>query len=115
MPLAFAIWSIGMSLLPTATAQCVLAGVAFGYVIYDLIHYYLHHGTPATDYFKDLKNYHVKHHYVYHELGKAAVRTIIIICDFVVRCCQKLCLALRPQLQEATSIFSQELIKNAAY
>lgn len=69
MPFAFVIWLIGTSLLPLATAQCVLSGVALGYVIYDLIHYYLHHGVPSTNYFRDLKNYHVKHHYVYHELG----------------------------------------------
>lgn len=69
MPFAFVIWFLVTSLLPVATAQCVLSGIALGYVMYDLIHYYLHHGSPATNYFKDLKNYHVKHHYVYHELG----------------------------------------------
>lgn len=69
MPIALTIWLIGIALLPLATAQCVLSGVGVGYVMYDLIHYYLHHGSPATYYFKDLKNHHIKHHYVYHELG----------------------------------------------
>src|SRR6218665_490779 len=82
LPFAFAIWFIGMSLLPRAMAQCVLAGVCCGYVIYDLIHYYLHHGIPSTRYFKDLKNYHVKHHYVYHELGKALLTVCIYTSTF---------------------------------
>lgn len=70
MPLAFLTWFIVASFLPVATSQCVCAGITLGYVMYDLIHYYLHHGSPVTSYFKDLKNYHIKHHYVYHESGK---------------------------------------------
>lgn len=69
MPFAIIIWLTCSSVFPKATGQSVLAGIAFGYVIYDLIHYYLHHGTPSIEYFKDLKNYHVKHHYIYHEQG----------------------------------------------
>eukprot|EP00730_Choanoeca_flexa_P011477 TRINITY_DN260_c0_g1_i2.p1 TRINITY_DN260_c0_g1~~TRINITY_DN260_c0_g1_i2.p1 ORF type:complete len:240 (+),score=22.40 TRINITY_DN260_c0_g1_i2:57-776(+) len=51
------------SSLPFAQAEAGIAGAIAGYVAYDLIHYYLHHGQPSWQYFKDLKNYHREHHY----------------------------------------------------
>jgi 4-hydroxysphinganine ceramide fatty acyl 2-hydroxylase len=49
--------------LPANILYGVVAGELIGYVLYDLIHYYLHHATPQDSYFKDLKRYHMLHHY----------------------------------------------------
>ncbi|ELU11413.1 hypothetical protein CAPTEDRAFT_171473 [Capitella teleta] len=73
-PLPASVFGVTISLLylsvfPVAMAQILLAGTAFGYVIYDLIHYYLHHGSPSLRYFQDLKNYHVRHHFVNQQKG----------------------------------------------
>jgi sterol desaturase/sphingolipid hydroxylase (fatty acid hydroxylase superfamily) len=38
------------------------AGTAAGYVAYDWIHYYLHHGTPRTRAGRFLRRYHLAHH-----------------------------------------------------
>ena len=34
-----------------------------------MIHYYLHHGRMYTEYFKDLKVYHMQHHYKFGSIG----------------------------------------------
>eukprot|EP01121_Diplochlamys_sp_Union-15-3_P015576 TRINITY_DN5182_c0_g1_i1.p1 TRINITY_DN5182_c0_g1~~TRINITY_DN5182_c0_g1_i1.p1 ORF type:complete len:335 (+),score=44.87 TRINITY_DN5182_c0_g1_i1:75-1079(+) len=38
-------------------------GGLLGYVLYDLTHYYLHHGTPSRNPLKMLKTHHVIHHF----------------------------------------------------
>lgn len=63
-----------LSIFPLAMAQCLLAGTALGYMIYDLIHYYLHHGSPSLHYFQDLKRYHVKHHFINQQKGELWAR-----------------------------------------
>lgn len=41
-----------------------------GYLIYDMIHYYLHYGSPAPDnYFYKMKRYHNKHHFSHQNTG----------------------------------------------
>lgn len=50
-------------------ALAVFAGSISGYIVYDMIHYYLHHGTPYGSYFRALKRYHVKHHYLDQQKG----------------------------------------------
>ena len=47
----------------------LLAGALIGYIMYDLTHYYLHHGSPKPgSYFGNLKSYHVAHHFIdYHK------------------------------------------------
>jgi 4-hydroxysphinganine ceramide fatty acyl 2-hydroxylase len=47
----------------------VLAGTITGYIMYDLSHYYIHHAKPANSYHKELKSYHVLHHYKNPHLG----------------------------------------------
>jgi 4-hydroxysphinganine ceramide fatty acyl 2-hydroxylase len=39
------------------------SGILFGYVAYDLTHYYLHHANVLTHYMKSLKEYHMDHHF----------------------------------------------------
>eukprot|EP00123_Amoebidium_parasiticum_P008417 comp18788_c0_seq1/m.20704 comp18788_c0_seq1/g.20704 ORF comp18788_c0_seq1/g.20704 comp18788_c0_seq1/m.20704 type:complete len:341 (-) comp18788_c0_seq1:534-1556(-) len=40
------------------------AGTVFGYVCYDLMHFYVHHGRPLTKYLREMKTYHLNHHYM---------------------------------------------------
>jgi len=49
-------------------ATAVFCGGIFGYVCYDLTHYFLHHKTlPA--YWRELKKYHLAHHFADYENG----------------------------------------------
>ncbi len=51
--------------LPLGIAQGLFGGGLLGYLIYDMTHYYLHHGQPSKgSYFHMLKQYHVQHHFV---------------------------------------------------
>ncbi|KAJ5167307.1 Ceramide very long chain fatty acid hydroxylase SCS7 [Penicillium canariense] len=46
----------------------VFCGGVFGYVCYDLTHYFLHHRNLPL-YYKELKKYHLQHHYADFENG----------------------------------------------
>ena len=50
-------------MFPEAHSGTVCAGTLTMYVLYDLIHYYMHHSSPKMSYWKDLKKYHMQHHY----------------------------------------------------
>jgi sterol desaturase/sphingolipid hydroxylase (fatty acid hydroxylase superfamily) len=41
----------------------VHAGFTFGYMYYDVTHYYLHHASPRTEYGRRLKKNHMLHHF----------------------------------------------------
>lgn len=41
----------------------VFAGIMSGYLAYDMIHYYVHHGRPRTALMKALRSHHSKHHH----------------------------------------------------
>jgi hypothetical protein len=52
-----------------------ISGTLVGYIMYDLTHYYLHHGSPTLSnpvgkYFTRMKNYHVRHHFENQLKGK---------------------------------------------
>ncbi|EXJ94903.1 hypothetical protein A1O1_00021 [Capronia coronata CBS 617.96] len=49
-------------------ALTVFSGGIFGYVCYDCTHYWLHH-RQLPSYVRDLKKYHLAHHYQNFELG----------------------------------------------
>ncbi|KAI9144848.1 hypothetical protein BKA69DRAFT_1025109 [Paraphysoderma sedebokerense] len=51
--------------------QCcaLLSGAIHGYIVYDLMHYFLHHGKPFIDHLREMKTYHLNHHYKNYELG----------------------------------------------
>ncbi|KAJ8302448.1 hypothetical protein KUTeg_018844 [Tegillarca granosa] len=61
--LAIVFYSLYASIFGTSIALCLFAGTIAGYMAYDLVHYYLHHGVAYGTYFKNLKKYHVKHHF----------------------------------------------------
>ncbi|KFD70834.1 hypothetical protein M514_16956 [Trichuris suis] len=52
------------SSMPWSTCLIFSSGNLSGYVCYDMIHYYLHHGEPAPGtYMHHLKKYHYNHHF----------------------------------------------------
>ena len=58
-----------IAVLPPHVFYPFLIGFICGYITYDMIHYYLHHGTTMPDYFRDLKTYHMQHHYKFGKIG----------------------------------------------
>ncbi|NWU64188.1 FA2H hydroxylase, partial [Pterocles burchelli] len=57
-------------LLPEVLGLSVFVGGLCGYVIYDMMHYYLHYGSPKKGtYLYGLKAYHVKHHFEHQKAG----------------------------------------------
>ncbi|KAF9189941.1 fatty acid alpha-hydroxylase [Haplosporangium sp. Z 767] len=57
------------TLLPKAQAYGVFGGLLFGYILYDMVHYYLHHARVFKIHFKRMKTYHLAHHYKNYEAG----------------------------------------------
>jgi sterol desaturase/sphingolipid hydroxylase (fatty acid hydroxylase superfamily) len=49
--------------LPLAWALAVMVGVLTGYIAYDMMHYYLHHGRARSRWGKYLKAWHLEHHH----------------------------------------------------
>ncbi|KAI9296238.1 Inositolphosphorylceramide-B hydroxylase [Neoconidiobolus thromboides FSU 785] len=47
----------------------LLSGGVFGYICYDLVHYYVHHGHIFFNYFKEMKSYHMAHHHSNYQVG----------------------------------------------
>ncbi|KAJ3213909.1 hypothetical protein HDU67_002315 [Dinochytrium kinnereticum] len=57
------------SIFPMECGYATIGGAYFGFMAYDLIHYYLHHGRPATAHLREMKSYHLDHHYKNAHLG----------------------------------------------
>lgn len=38
------------------------AGFVVGYIAYDMLHYYMHHASPKSEYMKALRKHHLTHH-----------------------------------------------------
>ncbi|KAF8970221.1 oxidoreductase [Flammula alnicola] len=55
-------------LFPVAVANGIISGAFTFYVGYDCMHYALHH-TKLPQYMRDMKKYHLAHHYKNFELG----------------------------------------------
>jgi 4-hydroxysphinganine ceramide fatty acyl 2-hydroxylase len=51
-----------------SAATAVFCGGIFGYICYDLTHYFLHHRTLPS-YWRELKKYHLQHHFMDYENG----------------------------------------------
>lgn len=57
-------------LIPQAQLQVMFSGTLMGYIVYDMMHYYFHHGgTPPIKHVAEMKTYHMDHHYVDPNLG----------------------------------------------
>ena len=63
-----------------AITDIFAAGLVFGYICYDLTHYYLHYGSPSKgSYFDRLRSYHVRHHFESPHLGKCFSCSSIVL------------------------------------
>lgn len=67
--LSGSVWTIFSVMLPKKTLYGLFSGGLFGYILYDLLHYYSHHGRPPVRALRWLKRYHLEHHYFYPDLG----------------------------------------------
>ncbi|KAI0659329.1 oxidoreductase [Cubamyces menziesii] len=72
-PVMFAFLSYPMTrlahlLFPPSMANSIIAGSYVFYVLYDCMHYALHH-TRLPAYVRDMKKYHLAHHYKNFDLG----------------------------------------------
>ncbi|MQL75545.1 hypothetical protein Taro_007932 [Colocasia esculenta] len=56
-------WGLFNIVATPPTASALFGGGLLGYVIYDCIHYYLHHGRPSKDPVRNLKRFHLNHHF----------------------------------------------------
>ncbi|KAM4721130.1 fatty acid 2-hydroxylase [Rhinophrynus dorsalis] len=63
--------------LPPAVGLSLFVGGLFGYVAYDMTHYYLHYGRPPKgSYLAWLKSYHVRHHFEHQKSGFGITSTL---------------------------------------
>ncbi|XWS17956.1 hypothetical protein CRYUN_Cryun32bG0000400 [Craigia yunnanensis] len=58
-----------MLLFTPSSSPALFGGGLIGYVMYDVIHYYVHHGQPTTQVPKSLKKYHLNHHFRIQNMG----------------------------------------------
>uniref|UniRef100_A0ACB8EA85 Fatty acid 2-hydroxylase n=1 Tax=Sphaerodactylus townsendi TaxID=933632 RepID=A0ACB8EA85_9SAUR len=69
-PMVLGFYMLANFLFPEAFGVSIFAGGLFGYVMYDMVHYYLHYGSPKKGtYLYKLKAYHVKHHFEHQRAG----------------------------------------------
>jgi len=60
----FPLYGLITFLFPGNIGRLLFAGFGIGYIGYDMTHYFIHHGTPKMEHFKEMKKYHHKHHYI---------------------------------------------------
>ncbi len=69
IPLALLFLGLFVLVLGTPLAWPVAAGFYFGYVIYDTVHFALHHARPKSKLGRRLRELHMRHHFEDHERG----------------------------------------------
>ncbi|KAJ8870450.1 hypothetical protein PR048_029472 [Dryococelus australis] len=69
--IAYILYSLLKFLFPLWMVHYVTAGTIIGYVSYDMMHYYLHYGSPeGNTHLYNMKRYHNQHHFAHHESGR---------------------------------------------
>ncbi|MFO1117366.1 MAG: sterol desaturase family protein [Beijerinckiaceae bacterium] len=63
VPLMLLAYVVAMALFPTPYSLTIYGGFLFGYVLYDEIHFHLHHRTPRTGVEQTLRRLHLLHHF----------------------------------------------------
>ncbi|MFJ6799025.1 sterol desaturase family protein [Streptomyces sp. NPDC091268] len=63
LPFAAVITTIAFAVLGTGRGCAVMTGFLVGYLVYDLLHYHLHHGRPRTRIGRALRRRHMLHHF----------------------------------------------------
>ncbi|KAI0315580.1 fatty acid-2 hydroxylase [Amylostereum chailletii] len=66
--LSFPMTQLAHVIFPAAMANGVISGAFVFYVLYDCMHYAMHH-TKLPSYLREMKKYHLGHHYKNYELG----------------------------------------------
>ncbi|GLT53707.1 hypothetical protein SLA2020_269600 [Shorea laevis] len=61
--LCFPFWNFVKLFSTPSTTPALFGGGLLGYVMYDCTHYYLHHGQPSIKMSRNLKKYHLNHHF----------------------------------------------------
>mmetsp|Transcript_818 Transcript_818/g.1325 ORF Transcript_818/g.1325 Transcript_818/m.1325 type:complete len:322 (-) Transcript_818:578-1543(-) len=61
--IAAIVYTIVRPVAPLYLTMCIACGLIFGYMSYDLTHYYIHHQVPLTSHLRTMKTYHMNHHY----------------------------------------------------
>ncbi|WP_037410110.1 sterol desaturase family protein [Candidatus Solirubrobacter pratensis] len=69
IPLALVFYALFVVVLGGDRATAFGAGFLAGYLLYDMIHYHLHHHTPRTGMGKWLRELHMRHHFQDDERG----------------------------------------------
>ena len=69
IPLALGFYVLFYFVLGADRATAFGAGFLAGYLIYDMVHYHLHHHTPRTRLGKWLRELHMRHHFQDDERG----------------------------------------------
>ncbi|CAG8670514.1 14069_t:CDS:2 [Funneliformis mosseae] len=67
--IAWPISQLAYLIFPTEIAHAIMAGAKFAYTIYDVTHFHLHHSRPFGKHLREMKTYHLAHHYKNYELG----------------------------------------------
>lgn len=61
---------IFLLVIPPAHMMMIYSGTLVGYITYDMMHYFFHHGgAPPIKHVAVMKKYHIDHHYVDENLG----------------------------------------------
>lgn len=63
IPLAILFYYVFKALLPATYLYVVFAGFVLGYLIYDMLHYAIHHVNFKGKWWNNLKAHHLKHHF----------------------------------------------------
>lgn len=69
VPLAIVFYGLFWLILGADRALMFGAGFYAGYLLYDMIHYHLHHHVPRTRMGKKFRELHLRHHFQDHERG----------------------------------------------
>ncbi|KAF9297173.1 fatty acid alpha-hydroxylase [Mortierella antarctica] len=67
--LGFPLYLLAHGLFEAHVADALMSGTYFGYICYDMVHYYLHHARVFEFHFKEMKTYHLAHHYKNYDNG----------------------------------------------
>ncbi|CAF2095543.1 unnamed protein product [Brassica napus] len=67
--LCFPFWNLVKLFTTPSVTPALFGGGMLGYVMYDVTHYYLHHAHPTRAVTKNLKKYHLSHHFRIHDKG----------------------------------------------
>ncbi|KAJ4975569.1 hypothetical protein NE237_000675 [Protea cynaroides] len=62
-------WQLLRLFTTPSSTPALFGGGMLGYVMYDVTHYYLHHGRPSTEVPRKLKKYHMNHHFRIQDKG----------------------------------------------